>query len=316
MNNKSLDPQFLTEYAAFTYFTHGPAVASIIGRNAPNNKIIGVKVWRTTNPEFLFGPAEAQVVPGETDPQRYVEALARQQVEIIQNAIGYVQAVGADVANGSIAYGLKSTNHALERPLTRLLERKPDADEATRYSRIYVNKMLSLSSKMLDAAPETLFVFGANNDAVDNDVFPTFPANLSSGNSLTVAATFARTALAEFSSYGAETVDVAAPGVHIPVEFPGGLQTYASGTSHATAYVSRVAGLIKDAARALRPSEMRRILVETVDTKSFLVGKIKSAGIVNPDRALMAAQLSNTMDLGDAIVRAKEMVPDVIEKSD
>ena len=56
---------------------------------------------------------------------------------------------------------------------------------------------------------------------MDNDQFPTSPANIRADNSITVAATMGRDQLAVFSCYGATKVDVAAPGVTILSSIPG-----------------------------------------------------------------------------------------------
>jgi subtilisin family serine protease len=68
---------------------------------------------------------------------------------------------------------------------------------------------------VIESAPNTLFVFGAMNDGDDVDAEPRFPCSFRSANTICVAATDSRDALADFSNYGARTVDLAAPGVHI-----------------------------------------------------------------------------------------------------
>ena len=50
--------------------------------------------------------------------------------------------------------------------------------------------------------------------------------------------------------------------------------------------------------------------METVDVKDFLKGKVTTSGIVNKDRAVKAAELSNTMSLEAAITIAKRSVAD------
>ena len=50
--------------------------------------------------------------------------------------------------------------------------------------------------------------------------------------------------------------------------------------------------------------------MRTVDKKGFLVGKVKSGGLVNPERAVLAAQLSKTLSLNEAIERASLSVQD------
>jgi thermitase len=67
----------------------------------------------------------------------------------------------------------------------------------------------------IDAATGTLFVVAAGNDGEDNDDVPTYPCNFTSPNLVCVAATDDADALADFSNFGATSVDLAAPGVDI-----------------------------------------------------------------------------------------------------
>ncbi len=65
------------------------------------------------------------------------------------------------------------------------------------------------------AAPQTLFVVAAGNDGADNDREPSYPCNYTLDNVVCVAATDQRDGVADFSNYGATTVDLAAPGVNV-----------------------------------------------------------------------------------------------------
>jgi subtilisin family serine protease len=65
----------------------------------------------------------------------------------------------------------------------------------------------------IDASPGMLFVAAAGNSGTDNDVIPRFPASYDSPNILSVAAIDNRGNLASFSNYGANSVDISAPGV-------------------------------------------------------------------------------------------------------
>jgi subtilisin family serine protease len=57
-----------------------------------------------------------------------------------------------------------------------------------------------------------LVVAAAGNDSADNDVAPVYPAGYDLSNIISVAATDEYDALARYSNFGKETVDVAAPG--------------------------------------------------------------------------------------------------------
>jgi subtilisin family serine protease len=65
------------------------------------------------------------------------------------------------------------------------------------------------------AAPEALFIASAGNDSVDTDANPVAPCVLDAPNVLCVAASDQDDSLADFSNFGAQTVDVSAPGVRL-----------------------------------------------------------------------------------------------------
>ncbi|HEX8084690.1 MAG TPA: S8 family serine peptidase [Solirubrobacteraceae bacterium] len=68
---------------------------------------------------------------------------------------------------------------------------------------------------VITGAPDVLFVAGAGNDGTDNDVAMFYPCNLPADNIVCVAATDEDDDLASFSNYGAQSVDLAAPGTDI-----------------------------------------------------------------------------------------------------
>ena len=79
---------------------------------------------------------------------------------------------------------------------------------------------LQPATDAIQQSPNTLFVVAAGNDGTDNDVAPKQPCNVPLPNVLCVAAIDANGALADFSNYGATSVDVAAPGVGIQSAVP------------------------------------------------------------------------------------------------
>jgi subtilisin family serine protease len=107
-------------------------------------------------------------------------------------------------------------------------------------------------------------------------------------------------------------VDVGAPGVTIRSSIPGAVPYLeVSGTSQAAPYVARAAGVVVDMNSNLRPADIRRILMGTVDVKPFLAGKVMSGGIVNPERAALAASFSRNHSIDEAISLAKAQVLDL-----
>ena len=67
-----------------------------------------------------------------------------------------------------------------------------------------------------------IFCAAAGNDSADNDATPVYPASYHLSNMIVVAASDQNDALASFSDYGANSVDLAAPGVNILSLLPAG----------------------------------------------------------------------------------------------
>ncbi|WP_428262429.1 PKD domain-containing protein [Haliangium sp.] len=108
------------------------------------------------------------------------------------------------------------------------------------------------SQALLDAieaqnAAGMLFVAAAGNSASDNDASPHFPSSYEATNIIAVAASNSSDELASFSSFGATSVDVAAPGEAVVSTIPGGDFAAFSGTSMATPHTTGLVALIKAA---------------------------------------------------------------------
>lgn len=138
-----------------------------------------------------------------------------------------------------------------------------------------------------------LFVAAAGNASNNNDTRPSYPSSYRVDNIVSVAAVDNAGELALFSNYGATSVHVAAPGVHIYSTTMGGGYKDLSGTSMATPHVSGVAALVlanencqSSPCTPFNPKELRDRLINTSRTLASLRGSVVSEGIVDAYAAL------------------------------
>ncbi len=130
-----------------------------------------------------------------------------------------------------------------------------------------------------------LFVAAAGNSGSNNDLQPFYPASYSWDNIISVAATDRLDERASFSCYGANSVDLAAPGSDIYSTVPGGYGSK-SGTSMATPHVAALAALLWSERPEASPAEIRTLLFSTVDPLPSLAGKMVTGGRINARKAL------------------------------
>jgi subtilisin family serine protease len=133
-----------------------------------------------------------------------------------------------------------------------------------------------------------IFVAAAGNGGANNDLAPSYPANVRLDNVVSVAATDNRDQLAPFSNYGAATVDIAAPGVNIFSTYPNGTYRYMSGTSMAAPHVTGVLALVWDQHPDWTYREVIDQLLRTADRLPGLAGKTVTGGRLDAAAAVNA----------------------------
>jgi len=130
-----------------------------------------------------------------------------------------------------------------------------------------------------------LFIAAAGNSTTNNDASASYPSNYQCTTAqrtwdcvIGVAAIASNGTIASFSSYGATTVDIGAPGVSINSTLPFNTYGSYSGTSMATPHVSGAAALCASLNPALTGAELRSALLSTTQPTSSLVGKVVNSG--------------------------------------
>ena len=122
-----------------------------------------------------------------------------------------------------------------------------------------------------------VFIAAAGNESANTDFVRYYPANYQIDNIISVAAVDATKKLLNFSNYGADTIDLAAPGKNIYSTLPGGKYGVMSGTSQATAIVSSLAArLMAEKSQLTRhPSSVLKSILYTGSKEDTLKGKTK-----------------------------------------
>ena len=190
-----------------------------------------------------------------------------------------------------------------------------------------------------------LTVAAAGNSSLDNDMFlsyqfpdgsiafsPEYPASFSLPRILSVAASnhndeygyFSGCATevakwrCEFTSWGHDSVDVAAPGVDIVSTVPGGYDFF-NGTSMAAPFTAGIAALIESEHPAFGPMDLKNAIMNSVDTPAnlrkmpaFKRGPAegdftRTSGRVNADAALSAPTTNATPQTDGNIDGARRM---------
>jgi len=157
-----------------------------------------------------------------------------------------------------------------------------------------------------------LAVCAAGNDRHDIDSeSPFFPASYEYPTIVSVAATDNLDELAYFTNWGAESVDLAAPGLRIFSTMPGGnyglyddviLGAHGSGTSFAAPFVTATLALMMERFPGHDHAALKARLLATVDPLPDLTGKMVSNGRLNAFLALADADDTPPAAIDDLVV--------------
>lgn len=326
-------------------WSHGTHCAGIVGTDNPNVKLNAVRHIPTgqapekdaveaaafikhallhNNPSSRPGNNESDTSSPPKEPisieqlEKLFAQLGESYTAKVKDEAAYLGTFKARVINCSFG----SANQALLEVFKQnMIEEwgwtNPTDAEVQQVVNLFVEKaLLAKDKELFSKCSSALFCIAAGNSSENLDPIVSSPNDVKIPNKLVVAATQENKKLAAFSCYGAEKVDVAVPGVNILSTIPNEQMAFMSGTSMACPMAVRFATLVLQENDKLKPVELKKILMETVDKKDWLADKVKSGGIINPERAVFAAQLMKKGKAMDAaIAQARKEVADMAIKS-
>lgn len=303
LSHKSGDAKFMADVGAFGNWIHGTHVAGIVTRNS-NHQIVPLLILKTRVNSHSFIQSQSSSVVAK------INSMVTMTARELGTYGSFMQEHNIPVANGSFGLGINQARRMIDDEYVRQYRRFLPPAEGHKLAVNALATLIAEARKVMLLSSEVLWVFAAGNEGKNNDEIPSHPANINMPNTITVAATAADLMIAPFSNYGVKTVDVAAPGVLVNSAIPGNGYLKLSGTSQAAPMVASIAGKMKDANPELKPRDLKKILMETVDKKEFLRFRVASGGMVNEERAIYAAQLSRIIPVDAAIERALAQVKD------
>jgi subtilisin family serine protease len=136
-----------------------------------------------------------------------------------------------------------------------------------------------------------LFVVSCGNGGISGlgystDTYPVYPASFPYDNIISVANLLFDGSLSKDSNYGANSVDIAAPGSYILSTIPGNTYGFMSGTSMAAPMVTGAAAMVYSYRQDISLSEVKNIILNSSRKLDSLTGKMVSGGLLDAYGAL------------------------------
>lgn len=307
---KSADKSFMSQVKAFKKHAHGTFVAGIALREGENINIFPIRGLQMPVPVVAVEDStveSAKPIEAKTPEMRFREEVKNSLDRVsrkFSKICRYLNNKKIEVINAS--YGITYKNL-----LTKFREKHKEItgtdiseEKLQEVVNSYFEELYRRGQKTIQKYPNMLFVFSAGNSALDNDRYHHYPSRIRLPNTITVAA-MNGDYLASFSNYGEKHVDIGAPGVAImslvPKAYGPELYSPASGTSMAAPWISNLAAQILNSNPKLKPSDVKKIILETGDVKLHLKPRLSSGATVNNVLAMKASLLSRDMGIAEAV---------------
>ncbi len=224
-----------------------------------------------TGPEESHGTSVAGVVAAAVNGQGITGVAPEAQIMAIRSCSGGSCTTNA-IANG-VRFAVDHGADIVNLSLGSIVPDDPVLESAIVYARNH----------------DVLVVTASGNDGLDLDDLPSglqlVPGGLPLSNILNVAASDRRDRLGLFSNFGAEVVDVVAPGVEIVTTSVGGAYVSVSGTSFAAPVIAGVAALLISSDPGIGHQELAARITAFVDRPSGLSG-FSASGRADAGRTL------------------------------
>ncbi len=266
--------------------------------------------WRRPTPRGV-SPSES-LKDREAAYREFYESYFAWQIGKLVQALKY--AVSFDdvrVINGSFGISLGSTSDMFEDFLAVFHLESYQGQSPRELAAKFIGELNQEVRAFAATTPRVLYTFSAGNSEENTDQNPHFPSGATSENIMSVGASLAFSERAYFSNYGAKSVDLFAPGLAILSSVSPATEIPINGTSQAAPFIAHLALKLFALNKSASASEVKAIMMGTVDEQRELEGFALSAGIVNPARAIQGMKLYQYgMTLGDALLKARQQVPD------
>lgn len=150
-----------------------------------------------------------------------------------------------------------------------------------------------------------LFVAAAGNSALNNDTSSSYPSNYNTTAGagydavIAVASITSTGGLSSFSNYGANNVDLGAPGSGVVSTVPSNSYASYSGTSMATPHVSGAIALYAAAFPGSTAAQLRSVLLNNTTATSSLSGRTVTGGRLDLSKMFGSTPVQPSLSIND-----------------